>query len=477
MKRKLHLKILASYLIFAVLAIGLLSTLTQNLTDQFLRENEAQQMYRESTLMASDLKDAFSEDSTKIKDIRKSLEASAKYMSAEIWIADVHGNLYFDSNTSSIQMYAEQGTPKAIENFNIQDFGNSYYQTGNFYGSFSEDTLTVFSTITNNYKVQGYVLIHKPMTAVLAQSTGIVDIAFLSVAIVLICAAILLVVFNFIVYKPIEKITNAAEGYARGDFSQKIAIGSNDEIGYLAGTLNYMATELDTLEEEQRKFISNVSHDFRSPLTSIKGYIEAMLDGTIPVEMQEKYLNIILFETERLNKLTQNILDLNQFGNRGVSLDITEFDINQMIRNTTLTFEGVCSKKGLSFDLLLTGSELFVKGDMVKIQQVLYNLIDNATKFANNNTAIIIETNIRNEKVLISVKDKGIGIPSDSIKKVWERFYKTDQSRGRDKKGSGLGLAIVKEIVQAHNENINVISTEGVGTEFIFTLPLSEKEV
>lgn len=477
MKRKLHLKLLASYLIFAVIAIALLSTLTQNMTNQFLKENEAQQMYRESTLMASDLKEVFLEDSTKLKDMRQSLEAAAKYMSAEIWIIDVHGNLYFDSNTSSVQIYAEQGSPKVLEKFNIQDFGNGYYQTGTFYDSFREDTLTVFSTITNNYKVQGYVLIHKPMTAVLAQSTGIVDIAFLSVTIVLICAAILLMVFNFIVYKPIQKITNAAELYARGDFSQRIAVDTNDEIGYLADTLNFMATELDTFEEEQRKFISNVSHDFRSPLTSIKGYIEAMIDGTIPVEMQEKYLNIILFETDRLNKLTQNILDLNQFGNRGMSLDITEFDINQMIRTTTMTFEGVCNKKGLSFDLLLTGSELFVKGDMGKIQQVLYNLIDNATKFSNNNTAIIIETNIRNEKVLISVKDTGIGIPSDSRKKIWERFYKTDQSRGKDKKGSGLGLAIVKEIVQAHNENINVISTEGVGTEFIFTLPLSEKEV
>ena len=477
MKRKLHLKLLACYLIFAAIAIALLSTLTQNITDEFLRQNEAQKMYRESTLMASDLKDVFTKDSTKLKDMKQSLEASAKYMSAEIWIIDVQGNLYFDSNTPTVQTLAEQGTPKVLEDFNIQDFGNNYYQTGKFYNSFFADTLTVFSTITSNYKVQGYVLLHKPMTEVLAQSTGIVDIAFLSVTIVLICAAILLVVFNFIVYKPIQKITNVAEGYARGDFSKRIAVDSNDEIGYLAGTLNYMATELDTFEEEQRKFISNVSHDFRSPLTSIKGYIEAMLDGTIPVEMQEKYLNIILFETERLNKLTQNILDLNQFGNRGISLEITEFDINQMIRTTTMTFEGVCNKKGLSFDLLLTGNELFVKGDMGKIQQVLYNLIDNATKFANNKTAITIETNIRNEKVLISVKDKGIGIPSDSVKKVWERFYKTDQSRGRDKKGSGLGLAIVKEIVQAHNENINVISTEGVGTEFIFTLPLSEKEV
>ena len=242
--------------------------------------------------------------------------------------------------------------------------------------------------------------------------------------------------------------------------------------------MNYMANELDTLEEDQRKFISNVSHDFRSPLTSIKGYIEAMLDGTIPVELQDKYLNIILFETERLTKLTQGILDLNQFGrHRGIMLDLADFDINRMIKTTILTFEGTCEKKGITFDLVLTGQELFVHADMTKIQQVLYNLIDNATKFSHQNSAIKIETSIKNEKVFISVKDSGIGIPADSIKKIWERFYKTDLSRGKDKKGTGLGLAIVKEIIQAHNEHINVISTEGVGTEFIFTLPLSQKEV
>ena len=147
-----------------------------------------------------------------------------------------------------------------------------------------------------------------------------------------------------------------------------------------------------------------------------------------------------------------------------------------MIRTTILTFEGKCSEKGLSFDLLLTGKELFVRGDMVKIQQILYNLIDNAVKFSNNDSSIKIETSIRNEKVFISVKDHGIGIPKDSLSKIWERFYKSDLSRGKDKRGTGLGLSIVKEIVQAHGENINVISTEDVGTEFIFTLPLSKKE-
>jgi len=477
MKRRLYLKLLGSYLVFAVIALLLMSTFTQDITDNFLIKSEAQRLNREATLMASDLKDNFSSSGISLPDLQTELETVGSYISAEIWVVDMNGNIHIDSSNPSAQSSALSSSPLCIKEFNISDFGNSYYQIGDFYHTFDEKTLTVFSPITNNYKVRGYVLIHKSIAEVLENSAEIVNIASYTTTLVLACACVLMFAFTFIVYKPIRKITGVAEHYAKGDFSKKIEVTSNDEIGYLANTLNYMATELDTFEEEQRKFVSNISHDFRSPLTSIKGYVEAMLDGTIPPDLQEKYLNIILFETERLNKLTQNILDLNKFGEHGIPLDISDFDINQIIRTTIQTFEGVCNKKGLSFDLLLTGKELWVKGDMTKIQQVLYNLIDNATKFSHNKSIIVIETNIKNEKVLISVKDSGIGIPSDSIKRIWERFYKTDQSRGKDKKGTGLGLAIVKEIIQAHNENINVISTEGVGTEFIFTLPLSEKEV
>jgi len=477
MKRRLYLKLFGTFFVFAAITLIFLSTFTHDITEQYLIKKQAQQLSHDAALIASDYKTYFSIPDVPFPDSQNEMAYISKFLSAEIWVIDIHGNILLDSSDSMAFTLAQIQKPFSIENFSISDFGNTYYMTGNFYNCFEEDTLTVFSTITSSYKVRGYVLLHMPMEEALAQAKEIVDIASLSVIIILISSFILIIVFTITVYRPIRNITKAAEQYAKGDFTKQIAVNSNDEIGYLADTLNYMATTLNTMEEEQRKFISNVSHDFRSPLTSIKGYIEAMLDGTIPVEMQDKYLNIILFETERLNKLTQNILDLNKFGHNGISLDISDFDINQLIRNTTMTFEGVCNKKGLSFDLYLTGNDLFVKGDMSKIQQVLYNLIDNATKFSHNNTVITIETNIRNEKVLISVKDKGIGIPSNSIKKVWERFYKTDQSRGRDKKGSGLGLAIVKEIVQAHNENINVISTEGVGTEFIFTLPLSEKEV
>lgn len=200
-----------------------------------------------------------------------------------------------------------------------------------------------------------------------------------------------------------------------------------------------------------------------------------MLDGTIPPELNEKYLKILLNETDRLNKLTSSLLALNNLNIKGMVLDKIDFDIHSVIKHTAETFEGTCTAKRISIELILTGDTLYVFADMGQIQQVLYNLLDNAIKFSPDNSSIIIETTEKNDKIFISVKDSGIGIPKDDLKLIWDRFYKSDSSRGKDKKGTGLGLSITKEIIQAHNENINVISTEGVGSEFLFTLPKSKK--
>jgi signal transduction histidine kinase len=247
-------------------------------------------------------------------------------------------------------------------------------------------------------------------------------------------------------------------------------VESLDEIGYLAACLSYMAHEIARAEDDQKKFVANVSHDFRSPLTSIKGYLEAMIDGTILPEMYGKYLNIVLNETERLTKLTNSLLSLNNLNTKGMLLDRTAFDINQVIRSTAASFEGTCRKKNITIELILSGDVLYVNGDMGKIQQVLYNLLDNAIKFSHNDSVIQVDASIKRNKVLISVKDTGIGIPKDDLKLIWDRFYKSDLSRGKDKKGTGLGLSITKEIINSHNEHINVISTLGEGSEFIFTL-------
>jgi signal transduction histidine kinase len=442
-----------------------------------MEKREAARLYRESSQIATDYASSYLNSSLSLADFQSHMEIIGGYLDAEIWVIDNRGNLLFDSADASIGTRAAESDYTVLSDFDSSYFGSSYYNVGRFYGSFTEDTLSVFSPVTSNYRVRSYVLIHKSVSTITDSADSFMNIAFYTIMLVYLAALIFVLLFLRRIYRPLSKTVEMAKHYAQGDFKPRSNVHADEEISFIANTMNYMADELDTLEEDQRKFISNVSHDFRSPLTSIKGYVEAMLDGTIPPELQNKYLNIILFETERLTKLTQGILDLNRFGHRGIVLDSTDFDINHMIKNTILTFEGTCEKKGLSFDLVLTGQELYVHGDMSKIQQVLYNLIDNATKFSNNDTAIKIETSIKNERVLISVKDSGIGFPADSIKKIWDRFYKTDLSRGKDKKGTGLGLAIVKEIIQAHGEHINVISTEGVGSEFIFTLPLASKEV
>lgn len=467
MKRTLYLKLLLGYVAFGILGFITIATFTSHQTMDYIENEASENLYRESNLIASNYAADYYRQTMTLDDLKSQISAIAAYLDSDIWIVDTKGTILIDSANAN-----PSGT--LIKNFDITSFGTRYYLVGNFYDIYSEDVLTVFSPITINYKVKGYVMIHQPLEQLTSFNNGFLNISYMTLAIIFLCAFVVLGLFTYTVYIPIRKITKAAKEYATGDFTQQINIHTNDEIGYLAASLNFMATELSTLEEDQRKFIANVSHDFRSPLTSIKGYIEAIMDGTIPYEMQDKYLNIILFETERLNKLTQSMLELNKYGKKGTMLDISRFDINNTIKMVVQSFEGTCKQKKISFELILTGQTLFVSADMSKIQQVLYNLIDNAIKFSHTDSTITIETTEKNDKVFVSVKDTGIGIPKDSLKKIWERFYKTDLSRGKDKKGTGLGLAIVKEIISAHNENINVISTEGVGTEFIFTLPLAE---
>ena len=276
-------------------------------------------------------------------------------------------------------------------------------------------------------------------------------------------------------YKAIHRITIATEAYASGNMHYPLQVDSNDEIGYLAASLSYMASQVAQAEDNRKKLVANISHDFRSPLTSIKGYLEAMQDGTIPPEMYDKYLQIVINETDRLTKLTNSLLTLNNLNTKGMILEKTEFDINQIIRNTVASFEGTCQAKKIGVEIVLTGEEMYVVADQGRIQQVIYNLLDNAIKFSHNNSVIVVETTEKKNKIFVSVKDHGIGIPKEEVKMVWDRFYKSDLSRGKDKKGTGLGLSIVKEIINAHEENINVISTEGVGTEFIFSLQKSDK--
>lgn len=465
MKKTLYLKFVLAYIIFGIFSFIIVSTFVPSMTRELMVREKAENLYSEATLIANTYAGGLYTSTTNLETVKVQLDSLAVYMSSIIRIINPSGRMVLDTGTT---LNVEDVV--IIEDFDPTITGSSYYTVGDFFGNFQDDVLTVLTPITSNYKVKGYVVIHCSMEDIEQTCISVLNISYITMAILFLLSLIILIFFTELVYIPLRKITKATEQYASGNMHYEFQVDSDDEIGYLAASLNYMASEIARSEDDQKKFVANVSHDFRSPLTSIRGFLEAMIDGTIPMELHDKYLKIVLNETERLTKLTNSLLTLNNLNTRGMLLDLTDFDINKVLRDTAATFEGTCRQKNIAIEMVLTDNIMHVNADISKIQQVLYNLIDNAIKFSNRDSVIRIETSIRKNKLFVSVKDTGIGIPKEDLKLIWDRFYKSDASRGKDKKGTGLGLSIVKEIITAHNEHINVISTLGVGTEFIFSL-------
>lgn len=460
----LHLKFIALYVVFAFLCVFTTATLTTQLVTDRLEEDQSRTLYREATLIARDyLPSYFTEDSP-VWTVQAQLAAMRLYLDSSLWFVQRDGTMITSSNLEGTS------SPEAIMNFNPAEIGSSQYIIGDYHGYFKEDMITVMAPVTKDYITMGYLIIHSPMASIETRCDQIMVSVYISLGVILILSFLFLTGFHFFVYHPLKLISEAAKQYATGNLTYEIPVYTHDEMGYLSASLNYMAAQLKDMDDYQKKIVANVSHDFRSPLTSIKGYVGAMADGTIPPELHEKYLGIILFETERLTDLTRDLLALNEFDTKELLLDKEKFDIQDTIKNTAASFEAACTPKHITIQLLLLPYAVLVYADMRKIQQVLYNLIDNAVKFSEPDSTITIEVTEKNDHVFLSVKDHGVGIPKKDLNKIWERFYKSDLSRGKDKKGTGLGLSIVKEIIQAHDEHINVISTEGVGTEFIFSL-------
>lgn len=464
MKSILHLKFIALYVIFGFLCLFTTATLTTQLVTNRLMEDTSQTLYREATLIASDYLPSYFTDDSSLYAVQAQLAAMRLYLESSLWFVDSEGSMITSSNLEGIS------SPDAIEGFDPAEIGGNQYISGTYHGYFQEEVITVMAPVTQGFSTRGYLLIHSPVSGIEDRCRPIMIPVYITLGVIFFLSFIFLLGVHFFVYRPLRQISEAARQYALGNLEYEIPVYTHDEMGYLSASLNYMAAQLKDMDDYQKKIVANVSHDFRSPLTSMKGYVEAMADGTIPPELYDKYLKIILFETERLTDLTGDLLTLNEFDTKELLLDKTEFDIQDVIKGTAESFEAVCTPKHISIELLMMPAPVIVYADKRKIQQLLYNLIDNAIKFSENESSVTVEVTEKNEKAFVSIKDNGIGIPRKDLNKIWERFYKSDLSRGKDKKGTGLGLSIVREVVQAHDEHINVISTEGVGTEFIFSL-------
>lgn len=293
---------------------------------------------------------------------------------------------------------------------------------------------------------------------------------------VLFAAVIMSFVASKRMAKPLNEMAAASRRFAHGDFSARVEIADrDDELGALTESFNAMAESLEKSEERRREFIGNVSHELRTPMTTIAGFADGILDGTIPRENQDRYLQTISSETKRLSRLVKRMLELAKIQEADkLELLSREFDAREMLTRTLLSFEDKITARGLDADVSIPELAVPVRGDEDAIEQVVYNLLENAIKFAEEGSALGVELWKQGDKACISVKNRGETIPPEELPRLFERFHKTDRSRSRDRDGVGLGLYIVKSILNNHDEDIFVTSRDGV-TEFVFTLALKEK--
>ena len=450
MTHSLYYKFIIGYLVFGLLGFITIATISSDMTYDFLLETKSDALYDEANMLASDFSQLYRGRNSNLNEAAPRLKAAATYLQGEAWIVDTTGHIVADSSVPA-------KTDVTLSDFDPTFMGNRSYTIGNCFGVFPYEVLSVSAPITGNYNTYGYVLVHLPISAIQQIKDNILNILYISSGIIFGLSLIILLIFTVTVYFPLKKITIAANQYAEGNLKHKLQLKTHDEMGYLAATLNYMSDELDKMEEYQKTFIANVSHDFRSPLTSIKGYLEAMLDGTIPAELHEKYLRIVLNETERLTKLTGSLLTLNNLNTKGMMLNRSLFDINQVIRNTAASFEGTCKQKTIAIELTLTGDQLFVNGDVDKIQQVLYNLLDNAIEAC-------VQTETRQIQVVIAEDPAAqmLELKLQNSKNSSQKLHANEagigyQTTKEDRGSHGYGTQIIQRIVDENGGTIRYV--------------------
>jgi signal transduction histidine kinase len=307
------------------------------------------------------------------------------------------------------------------------------------------------------------------------QARGALNMVYAEVMLVSLVAVLLSVIAVYYttarLTKPFMEINDIVQKYSKGDYNVRIPISSVEEATQLAISFNNMADQLKDLEATRRSFVANVSHELRSPLTSMKGFLEAMQDGTIGPEEHEKYIGIVLSETKRMAGMVNDLLDLARIESGKTAIKLEIFDINELIRRTLITFEARIYEQHIEVDVKFAQEQYYVEADSAQISQVLRNIIDNAIKYSPDNSKLRIATYAMRREIYVSIQDSGPGIPEEDIPHVFDRFYKVEKAHTPSKQGgTGLGLSIVKRIIDQHNQTITLKSAKGKGSTFTFTL-------
>ncbi|MBR3641263.1 MAG: HAMP domain-containing histidine kinase, partial [Oscillibacter sp.] len=299
---------------------------------------------------------------------------------------------------------------------------------------------------------------------------GLIGLFLMTSFVVLLIAFVASSVTTMRQINPIREMAQATRRYAEGDFDIRMNdYGRDDEIGELAASFNQMAESLQQTERQRREFIANISHEFKTPMTTIAGYTDGILDGTIPPEKERQYLQIISDESRRLSRMVRRMLDVSQLQAMDPLRAGNHFDVCESMRRVLISMEKKITERELDVQADIPEEPILVLGDNDMITQVIYNLLENATKFARKGSTLYLGVTEREGKAYVFVRNEGETIPAEEIPLLFERFHKSDKSRSEDKDGVGLGLYIVKTIMEQHKETINVTSENGV-TTFSFSL-------
>lgn len=483
-----------------VLAIAFIVTgVTLNyFLDSFLTQEKAKTLEKNSDVihqMFVNYLDNYENVKANIS-FRLNLEAVSSILGSYIWVVDETGHILLSQPELSDELkFKLTDSTGKVKLPDVRQYNKVMNQTapvkeiGDFFGFFSDEVFSEngksdsWLTIEKSYKYKSInlsntmfaIYMHTPVPQVQAARKSVFKFYFLSVCTATLISIMLVYIFSLKLTRPLKEIKNAAKTIAGGEFRKRLNIKSRDEIGQLAQSFDQMVTALQNIEDMRRGFIANVSHELRTPMTSIRGFIEGILDGTIPPERQSYYLTIVRDETDRLNRLVNNLLDLAKMEAGELEITPRIVNINELVRVCIIKLETLITSKNIQVEAVFEEENMYVSADVDAIERVLYNLVHNAIKFTPNEGKINISTVEKKDVIEVSVEDSGIGISPDELDLIWDRFYKADKSRSRDKVGTGLGLAIVKTIINEHNQEIWVESEQGKGTKFTFTLRKVEK--
>lgn len=464
-------KLLTLYLGILIATFFFFFTIFSNAFQTYYVDYTENIMIKQAELIAQDYKkvgEKHQSISSTLERVALRVQVLDSYLDATTWIVGKDYRMKVASGKeNSMIMDRTLANPGVIQK--VLE-GNIISQQTGFEQYFSTPVLTIGYPIQIEGQVEYALFIHTPMPQILML---IDEVRRILAKAALITTGIIFILIYFTsrqMSKPLKQMNQVAKKIANGDFAKRIEVEGEDEIAQLGESLNYMAEELDKIESNRKSFIANVSHDMRSPLTSIQGFVTAILDGTIPPDKHEKYLRIVLNESQRMIKMTNDILELNKMEEGNLPLKKMEFNLHEMIRDLLDNFEQVTREKEIHVKVLFDKKEQMVFADPEKIARVVQNLLDNAFKFVNKQGTIEVETVAKQNKVWVYIRNSGPSISKEDQKNIWERFYKSDLSRGKDKTGMGIGLVIVKETIRQHNEEIGIISNEDELVTFYFTL-------